>query len=309
MLSAFLKFIFNLLAVSSLLTFIYFQFITVPAGYLGFLKSRSDGWQQQALQAGWHWRPLAFLPDQYEVFLVEKNPPPLDVNFKKGLQYTDYLGLSDVFRLQLKLRLHYTISEEAAFYLLTQIDDDVNSWPMIIKSRLESQLDKKFNEFYTSNRAINNLEANYDEYFRADGAFASDWQTIFSEEKLNLTRWRLLKNYAPDAALYLAQTQNINQVFTARRQAVIARIAAQSKAYEKNVLNKTELDKAENFSKLIKQNKDLLKYYSIEKMNPRAKVIISGGGNRLLKPQGSVEETTEEESSSGETGSVAPISR
>lgn len=275
-------------------TVIYFNIYVVPENRYGLLKEQTTGWQKPALEPGYHWLFTGFVPEKWQLYLLEKDPPAQIVEFKQGLQFTEYLGLDESFSVQLRLRLKYRIPQHSVFTLMRFIDNKPAYITQLVDQRLQILLEKKFYEFYQQEADIPRLRSSLLDYLQNtgdnDSLFQQDFRKSFNYDgkpMIELQRWEVLKLYVPDAEIYRQQTANIQEIFQARRQASVMKIIASARADQKRFLGDANYDNAEKFSKLISQYPQVLQYLEIENLSKEAKVIIMRGLGEYANKVGS----------------------
>ena len=298
------------LALASILTIPYFNIFVVPDSQIGILKEKIQGFEKKPLLPGYHWVWTGFVPEKWDFFLIDTFPKVIQVDFKKGLTYTDYLDLSDIYRFQINLKIRYKVQKEGIYHLLEILENDISKLSNFITKRIQILLEFKYFEFYKSDSDIPLLKAKFQNYFslgRKKGLFYEDFQKIFKKEKLKLEYWEILKLYVPDKSMYQAQIQSLDLIFQAQRSALVSKIHTESKIFEKRLFNNVEIEKARKMSDVLSQNSQVLEYLSIEKLNPYAKIIISNKSNdRNEYERYSLEEKSK---NLGEHGKLPPLSR
>ncbi|MDH5716218.1 MAG: hypothetical protein OEZ22_01105 [Spirochaetia bacterium] len=314
--SRLVKVFFRLAALSAVLNLLYLNIYIVPYGYLGVFYEHVLGWQKPPIKEGYHWIYTGFVPGKWKLYTIDLNPPNVIVDFKKGLQYADYLELSDAFRMNAKIRIKYSYDENSVISLLENFEGNLTQIPDLIKERVNILLELKFYEFYQKQSDISSLKAKLYDYLgtnRSENSFYNDWQKIFSYEKIELKKWEVLEMYMPEETIYLEQIKNIENLFSARREASVQRIINESEVQKIRLQNEAEIEKARKISSLIKENPKLLDYLKIEKLNPHAKIIMLEGNSKNIpymnENESTVENKKSSESAKDEEGMISPLGK
>ncbi len=305
--------------------------LIVPDGNVGLLKERTEGWSDTVLEPGYHWVWTAFVPLKWKLYLVNLLPPTLSVHFKTPLRYTEYLELSNIFRVQVDLKIQFSLDEANIYSLIQFLDENIHNLNPYIQERVEIILKLKFFELYKRDTDILTLKTKITEYLNSKdevNSFRSDWKNIFSAEGIQLRKLNLLKVYVPDYSLYRAQLQNLNQFLNAQRQMILKNINAKAETHLLKLRNQVELEKTREVLKLLKKNPLILEYLKYQELNPKTSVIrieserknISDSHSKptegFLKNDDAPSQNFQEESSSPEpppteklVGQIPPINR
>ena len=303
------KLIFILLSLSAIATAASHNLITVPAGHVAVLKEQTLGWQKPHLQPGNHWIWGGFVPEKYRVYFINLQPNHVLVDFKKGLEYTDYLGLSDTFRVQVSFQLKYQVDEKVVDQLLQNFSENVNDWQEMIVNRARTLVELRFFDFYQTDEDISKLPVSFKNYLQGNGevTFGSDFAKAFENDGIKLNRLHIEKVYAPNASIYLEQARNVDEIFAARRQAQVQKIFAEAEVYKKEKFDFLDIEKARHFSGLLRENPDVKDYYHIEKLNKLARVIVIEGRTAGVPLEGVLNEKPGQKNPEEITGSPEKV--
>jgi len=277
-----IRLFFQLLAFAPIIAFVYFNIYVIPENNFGLLKEYTEGWQKKTLEPGFHWLWTGFVPEKWKLVNVDRNPPAINIQFNKGLQFTDYLELSKAYRVQLDLRVQYQVTQKNIFKLLDFLDDDPYKISQFVEKRILNLLELKFLEFYKNDNDIPALQAKFSEFLNSQvaGGFTAIFQNVMADEGMKLTRLQIERIYIPNKEIYLAQINNIDELFDARRKAFINKVMAQAQTDSQRMQYKANQDDAMATSRIIQQNSSILEYIKYKKMNPKAKIIIIDESNK-----------------------------
>jgi hypothetical protein len=129
-------------------------------------------------------------------------------------------------------------------------------------------------DIYKREDDVANFGLLFRKYVSNEGNFLTDWNKIFDDEDIELLQYDIVKLEVPEAAVYLENIKNIGKIFQARREATTKKILADALKYERQLLDEEDLDKARKFGEIMKEYPDIVKYYQIEKVNPKAKIVL-----------------------------------
>ena len=271
-----LRFFFSSLLFACIASALYLNLLIVPDGNVGLLKERTEGWSDTVLKPGYHWVWTAFVPLKWKLYLIHLTPPTLSVHFKTPLRYTEYLELSNIFRVQIDLKVQFNLNEANIHSLIQFLDENIDNLNQYVQEKVEIILKLKYFEFYKVDTDIRRLKTKITEYINSKNkinSFRSDWKKVFNIEGIQLSRLDLLKVYVPDYSLYRAQLQNLNQFLNARRQTILKNINTEAEAYAVKLRNQMELEKTKEVLKLLKKNPLILEYLKYQELNPKTNVI------------------------------------
>lgn len=272
MIARFFRVIIHSIALAAVVTPLYLNVYTVPAGHYGLLRESSMGWQLPPLKSGRHWLWTGFVPDKWQLVTLPIDPPPTEITFRQGLRLTEVLNLGDLFRIRLKLRVAYHTPPDSLSVWLRLTGGDPQAIPAFMQERLTAILRSKLGAIYQSDNDIPKLETALRQYLlRGEKSeFAQDWSNVMREENtqlLDLINWDLLEIFVPDAATYEIQTRNMTEIFTARRKSLTENILADSRVYERRQFNMAELEHLQQIRELLQKNPALLKYLKYDRLS------------------------------------------
>ena len=284
---------FQILTLAAVSTVIYQNVLLVPGGHVTFLQAQySDagiegtGFYQH--NAGITFVPSLFVPGRFRRYDLQVSPRVQEVKLKLPLRYSAYLRMSDLFYVQARLRVEAEITRSDAFTALKALEYRPTERDKFIEEQLQFLAGEYFLDVVGDERALGTVKARLAQFFnntnlaeiqaRLDRQLKGNW--------LRLKTVDLRELYVPDNELYAAQTRNLGEVAAADRRALLTQIEREAELALERKRNLEELGKAEKMSALITENPDVIEYYKIEKIAPRAGQVIldaSGRGSSALK--------------------------
>jgi hypothetical protein len=274
MISGFFKNLFQVVAFACVLTVLYLNVIIVPDSHVGLLVEKTRGLSKPLLKPGYHWNWTGFVPYKWNFYSIDLNPPVVNIHIRQPLRYGRYLEDADIFSINLNINVKYTLDEKSVLFFWNYLKNNVPEYNNYISDRVRLMVELFLNETYRREEDVAFLNAFFRKYISNEGRFKKDWNEIFKEEGVELTQYEITKLEIPEAAVYFENIKNIDKIFQARRDATVKRLLAEAGVYEKNLLDHAELEKTEKFIELMKKYPDIIKYYQIEKLNPKANIIL-----------------------------------
>ncbi len=291
---------FQLLTVAAVSTVIYQNILLVPGGHAAFLQAQysdsgieGSGFHQ--FGAGISFVPTLFVPGRWRRYDLQVAAQVQDIRLKLPLRFSAYLRMSDLFYVQGRLRLEGEIQRSEAFAALKALEYRPTEREKFIEEQLQFLAAEYFLEIAADDRALATAKIRLAQFFtnanlaeiqkRLDRQLKGSWFKIRSVELRDL--------YVPDNELYAAQTRNLGEVAAADRRALLTQIEREADLSLERKRNLEELNKAEKMGALISENPDLLEYYKIEKIAPRAGQVIldASGRGRAGIDSGNLAET------------------
>ena len=322
------RFFFTSLFIGSLFSFVHLNTIVVPNAHIGLLKEKAQGWDKEFLTEGYHWIWTYFIPLKWELYFVDLRPSTLRIKFQAPLKYSKYLQLSDVFDVQVEIKIQYNIDQNRIRSLLLSLDEKIDRLSGHIQERIAILLELKYLEYYHSEKEIPLLKAKLSNYIQkkikkksTDNSFFSDCQEIFEPDGIELIYVDLIKVYVPDLSLYRAQLANIGDIITARRNILLKNVATQAEMFALRQKDQLQIEKAKKILELIGKEPRILEYLKYQNLNPQTRVIrietekASPSHQRstglINDPENAdVEEAQDQEfSSSDEIGQIGPLTK
>lgn len=290
MLGDFFRRVFQLLALAAILTVLYLNFLPVPNGSVTFLQSMvsTGGIENRgfyAYEPGLTFVPTLFVPQRWRKYQLEIQPRVQEIKIRLPLRYSAYLRLSDLFYIQLKLRIEGEISPAEAFAALKALQMRPLDRDRVVEDNLQFLAAEYLLE-------LNPDEKNLEKLKLALRNFFSNTNLAVIQQRLDRqlrNPWYKLKNielrdiYVPDSQTYEAQTRNLDQVAQADRRALLAQIEKEAELAIERKKNSEDLAKAEKMGTLIAENPDILEYYKVEKIAPRAGNVILDAASRAVR--------------------------
>jgi len=200
------------------------------------------------------------------------------------------LRMNDLFYVQARLRVEAEITRTDAFSALKALEYRPTERDKFIEEQLQFLAAEYFLDIAGEERALATVKTRLAQFFaninlaeiqaRLDRQLKGNWLKLRTVDLRDL--------YVPDNELYAAQTRNLGEVAAADRRALLTQIEREADLALERKRNLEELTKAEKMSALIAENPDLIEYYKIEKIAPRAGQVIldaSGRGSTLNKSE------------------------
>lgn len=274
MFTGFFKNLLQILAFACFLSAGYLNLIKVPENHLGVLVETTGGIQKPLLPPGYHWNWTGFVPLKWEFYLINVNPPVTEVNFREPLHYSRFLEDPKSYDIHIDLNIKYHLSDKSVYYFWNYLNKKILENKMYIVERTKLLAELFLMDVYRKEEDIRKLNPLLRKYFEKNGKFQEDWNEIFKEEGIVLESYELKNLEIPEPAVYLDALKNMGPISEARREALSRKILAEADAYQRKLLNEVDLEKADNFIAIMKKYPDIIKYYQIEKINPKAKSVI-----------------------------------
>ncbi len=284
---------FQILTLAAVSTVIYQNVLLVPGGHVTFLQAQYsdsgiEGTGFHPYNAGFSFVPSLFVPGRFRRYDLQVSPRVQEVKLKLPLRYSAYLRMSDLFYVQARLRIEAEINRNDAFTALKALEYRPTERDKFIEEQLQFLAGEYFLDVAGDERALGTVKARLAQFFnntnlteiqaRLDRQLKGNW--------LKLKTVDLRELYVPDNELYAAQTRNLGEVAAADRRALLTQIEREAELALERKRNLEELGKAEKMSALIAENPDIIEYYKIEKIAPRAGQVIldaSGRGSSAIK--------------------------
>lgn len=274
MITGFFKNLFQILALACVLTVLYLNVIIVPESHAGVLVEKTSGIQKPLLKPGYHWNWTGFVPFKWNLYNINLNPPVEKIHIKQPLRYGRYLEDADIFSINLHINIKYQLKEDSVYFFWNFLNKKIPDYKNYIHDRVRLMVELFLNESYRREEDVAYLNAFLRKYISNEGRFKQDWDAIFKDEYVELIQFEIAGIQIPEAAVYFENIKNIDKIFQARREATVKRLLAEASVYEKNLMDQAELEKTEKFGEIMKKYPDIIKYYQIEKLNPKANIFI-----------------------------------
>jgi len=274
MISGFFRNLFQIIAFACFLAAIYLNIIIIPENNTGLLAEKTRGLKEPLLQPGYHWNWTGFVPYKWNLYKIDLQPPVTNIRIRQPLRYGRYLEDAEVFSINLNINVRYVLNEKSAIFFWNYLKGNVTDYNSYISDRVKLMVELFLNESYKREEDVAYLNALLRMYISNDGKFKQDWKEIFKDEEVELLQFEITKLEIPEAAIYLENIKNIDKIFQARREATVKRLMAEANIYDKNLQDQAELDKAEKFAEIMKKYPEIIQYYQIEKLNPKANITI-----------------------------------
>lgn len=297
---------FQILALTSVVTVLYLNFLQVPVGHVTFLQSQvsAGGLDNRGFfpyEQGITFVPTLFVPYRWRRYQLEVQPKVQEIKIKLPLKYSAYLRLNDLFYVQMKLRIEGEIPAAEAFSALKALQLKPVERDKYIEEQLQFLAAEYFIDINGDEKNLEKVKTQLAGFFnnnnlaelqkRLDAQLRAPWFKLKSIELRDL--------YVPDSQVYAAQTKNLDQVAAADRRALLVQIEKEADLALDRKRNHEDIAKAERMSALIGENPDILEYYKIEKIAPRAgNVILDAAGG----PKRNVTIQTEKKATRGRDG-------
>jgi len=270
-------------------TVLYLNILNVPRGHVVFLDksgSESSGDLVQ-FESGTHFVPTLFVPGRWRRFSLDRGVHLQDIHLKLPLKYSAYLRLSDYFYIKLRLKIEGEIPPAQARVALAALgarplDRDKIVEEEILYLASEFLLEKKIDE-----QNLDLIKTELGRFFAASN-LANLQGRLNIQLKIpwyTLRRAELKEIHVPETQVYLAQTRNLGEVAATDRRSLLKQIEKDSDLALERKRNLEDLSKAEKMSALLAENPDLLEYYKIEKIAPRAGSVILDASSRGRKAE------------------------
>jgi hypothetical protein len=278
---------FQILALAAISTVIYQDVLLVPAGHTTFLQAQYsesgiDGSGFHAYSPGLAFVPTLFVPGRWRRYDLQVSPHVQEMTVKLALRFSAYLRMSDLFYVQARLRLEGEIQRTEAFAALKALEYRPTDRDKFVEEQLQFLAAEYFLEIAGDERALAVVKTRLAQFFAntnlAEIQKRLDRQLKGTWFKLRFIELRDL--YVPDNELYAAQIRNLGEVAAADRKALLTQIEREADLAIDRKRNLEELNKAEKMGALISENPDLLDYYKIEKIAPRAGQVILDASTR-----------------------------
>lgn len=272
---------FQILALASVGTVVYLNVVSVPTGSLVFLQSTVAGGGINntgvyQYDPGVAFVPTLFVPGRWRRYQLETAPRTQEIRIKLPLRYSAYLRLNDLFYVQLRLRIEGEIVPAEGFAALKALQYRPTDRDKLVEENLQFLAAEYFLAVNNDERALEKLKVQLTAFFANNnlGELQKRLDTQLRSSWYRLTNVELREIYVPDSEVYAAQTRNLDQVATADRHALLTQIEKESELAIERKRNLEDLAKAEKMSALIAENPDIIEYYKIEKIAPRAGQVI-----------------------------------
>ena len=265
---------FRILAIAAFGTVGYLNVIVVPTGHTVLLVDQTDGVQKPYLKPGYHWNWTGFVPQKWKLYTIDMAPPPLSVKLVHYLPYTEYLKQPEKYAYHINIKIQFKLSDKSLDYFWHLLDDNINNYTKNIEEILKLHLQTVMLNGLKTETTINGTNIFLRTYFIQNRGVETAWNDIFPKQKLDLIRYEVLRLDSPDQDRYENQIKDIDRILEAEKNSVIHNITAQSRLLETSLKNQADLDKAQKFSKMIRNNPAILEYYKIEKINPEAQIYV-----------------------------------
>lgn len=284
---------FQILTLAAVSTVIYQNVMLVPGGHATFLQAQYsdsgiEGTGFQQYNTGLAFVPTLFVPSRFRRYDLQVSPRVQEIKLRLPLRFSAYLRMSDLFYVQVRLRVETEIQRADAFSALKALEYRPTEREKFIEEQLQFLTAEYFLDIVGDERALATVKARLTQFFastnlaeiqsRLDRQLKGNW--------LKLKTIDLREIYVPDNELYAAQTRNLAEVAAADRRALLTQIERDAELALERKRNLEELNKTEKMSALISENPDIIEYYKIEKIAPRAGQVIldaSGRGSSLNK--------------------------
>lgn len=281
---------FQILALASVVTVLYLNFLSVPPGSVAFLQSQVAGGGLDnrgffPYEPGITFVPTLFVPQRWRKYQLEVAPRVQEIRIRLPLRYSAYLRLSDLFFVQLKLRVEGEILVAESFAALKALQFRPGDRDKVIEDQVQFLASEYMLELNPDEKNLERLKNSLRTFFannnlpaiqqRLDRQMRSSWYKLISVELRDI--------YVPDTQIYDAQTRNLDQVAAADRRALLAQIEKEADLAIERKRNLEDLSKAEKMAALISDHPDILEYYKIEKIAPRAGNVILDAASRSVR--------------------------
>lgn len=300
-------------SIGALLSFFYLNLIIVPEGATGIMINRLEKEKIRSLQSGSHFVWDAFVPEKYQIIYFTGFDKTLTFEHNENLKYTEFLKLSDYFKMKISVTLTYRINAENILLLYQMNGNKLNRIDEFVKNRFKRILEKKYYSLYRNEQDIKILKDELNQYLKMENPdFIQDYKGWFSVQDkpvIELVQIYVNHIHLPDYVIYREMGKNMPQIIHAKRKAFLARIFDESRLETDKVRSLAEYDKARMYSDLIKKNPDIIQFLQIDKINPFAsRVIIEQNSGYRKRPLSS---GTVNEAENPEPGTLVlpPISK
>lgn len=270
----------QILTLGAVAATIYLDFLFVPSGYVTFLHGQGDGGFDNrgifAYERGISFVPTLFVPFRWRKYQVEVQPRTQEIRIRLPLKYSAYLRLGDLFYVQLRLKVETEIPGAGAYAALKGLQFKPTERDHFLDEQLQFLANAWFLDANTDEGNLERTKAELTAFFsngnlpeiqrRLDAQLRGNW--------LKLVNLDLREIYVPDSRIYAAQVRNIDQVAAADRRALLAQIEKEAELAVERKRNLEDLAKADKMGALIAENPDILEYYKVEKIAPRAGSVI-----------------------------------
>ncbi|MES0491357.1 MAG: hypothetical protein ABUK01_15290 [Leptospirales bacterium] len=266
---------FRILAIAAFATVGMLNIIVAPAGSVILLVDKTSGLQKPYLKPGYHWNWTGFVPKKWKLYTLDMAPPPVTVSYVYYLPYSEYLTEPEKYAYHISIKVQFELTDSSIDFFWRLFDEDINRYTKHIEEILKLHLQTVMLDGLNSGNSIDETDAYLRTYFIQNRGVETSWNDIFPGLNLKFVRYEVIQLESPDKERYANQVKDINLIIQAEKDSVIQNIVTQSRLFETNLLNQADIDKAEKFSQLIKDNPAILEYYKIEKINPQATIYIT----------------------------------
>lgn len=306
MLGDFFRRSFQILAIAAVGTVIYLDILTVPAGNAVFLEPQgAAATGERVYPPGVYFMPTLFVPGRWRKYQVETGSRVQDIRIRLPLRYSAYLRLNDLFYVQIHLKVEGEIQANEAWVALKALQFRPVDRDKFIEEHLQFLAAEYFIDANTDETRLEKLKAELTQFFANSNLveLQKRLNTILRGTWYKLNRIELRALYVPDSQIYAAQTRNLGEVAAADRRALITQIEKEADLALERKRNLEDITKAEKMSALIAENPDLLEYYKIDKIAPRAgSVVLDASGNRGRRGEVVINQNPDKKSLRGKDG-------
>ena len=282
--SIFKKF-FQILFFASLALILYQNIISIPANHLGLLIDKTTGLQNEFLKPGYHWLTTSFVPGKWRIIPFKIKSDSTHIVINRPLQFNNLIDATGKMNIEIELMLRYELTESSIRYFWTEWDYDYKRIHTHIRDKVKNLLLYRLTELYQNKNDLLSLQIKLQKYFEPNGNFQKEWNETFEAEGVLLTRFDPLRISIPDYDEYELLTSNITKLVNSYQNSMMTELDARVALKNRELTDQADIEKAEKFMHLIEKNPDIIKYYQIEKLNPKASVIINGISNDNIVQQ------------------------
>lgn len=306
MLGDFVRRSFQILSIAAVGTVIYLDLLTVPSGHAVFLEpSGAAATAEKAYAPGVYFIPTLFVPGRWRKYQIETMPRIQDIRIKLPLRYSAYLRLNDLFYVQIHLKAEGEILPQEAWMALKALQFRPLDRDKFIEEHMQFLAAEYFTDANTDETRLEKLKGDLAQFFANSNLaeIQKRLNTILRGNWFRLNRVELRSLYVPDSQIYAAQSKNLGEVAAADRRALITQIEKEAELALERKRNLEDITKAEKMGALIAENPDLLEYYKIDKIAPRAgNVILDASGNRARRSEIVINQNPDKKSLRGKDG-------
>ena len=274
----FLRFFFLCLLIASLVTWVYFSYVSAPKGEAILIERLYDSSTGIAkdniiLPGKAKFIIRRILPNQIRIHPVRLSPHSTVLNFRRGLEQSEILGLDDTFYIKINLYLFYRLETEKLSFLFQRLSKlNWDALPSYIDLRLQNFMEKKLDTLYENDDDLPKLKRKLKNYI--ENTIQAELNQEFKNDGIVFINSIPRKIYVPHPLRYKTMLASASEILKQKLERIRIVDIAKAQKDASTIKNQSYISRLEKIGKLLGNYPQLREYLAIDSLGENVEVLV-----------------------------------